>query len=216
MRFRVHGASSCEAASLLRRQLDADFTRYRAGNLILQGDRPGDVPVVALGPYMDLVPRANELRRDSNLVAIASNAALKHIVHAQFLANLLDTFRSMLVHHRRGACDDSEPLRAKRSKLSNDFFGEPVAEIVLPRIPGYIFKGKYGDHYMFRGLWNTAQKSPSDISKSAQGQNEEGKGDTFSGARRAIGRNLGYRHRQLWTRSRFDSRQYRLRSVTIR
>src|SRR5215469_14241660 len=134
MRFRVHGASPCEAASLLRRQLDADLTRYRAGNFVLQGDRPGDVPVVALCPNMDLVPRTNELRGDSNLVAIASNATLKHVVHAQFLANLMDAFRSMLVHHRRGACDDSEPLRAKRSKLGNDFFGEPVAEIVLARI----------------------------------------------------------------------------------
>src|SRR5215471_20064149 len=62
---------------------------------------------------------------------------------------------------------------------------------------------------MFRGLWNTAQKSPSDINKARKRQNgKQEKGESFSGARRAVGRNLEYSNRQVWARTCFDSRQY--------
>src|SRR5262252_720582 len=104
--------------------------------------------IVVLRPQMDLIARANELRRDSNLVAIASNATLKHIVHAQFLANLLNTFRGVFVGHGAGARNDPKQLGAQGPELRDYFLGESIAEVLLAGISTQVLEGEYGEHYV--------------------------------------------------------------------
>ena len=65
-----------------------------------------EVPVIAASPYMHLVVRADELHADSQLVPIATNAALEDIADAQFAPDLFHALRGMLVSHHCGARDN--------------------------------------------------------------------------------------------------------------
>ena len=61
---------------------------------------------------MNAVLNANELNGDANVVALAPNAVLEEVINAKFLADLADVLGGVLVHHGRGASDDTEMIAA--------------------------------------------------------------------------------------------------------
>src|SRR5579864_2409594 len=95
---------------------------------------------------MGLVADSNQLCADASLVTFPSNAPFQDVVNAQFPADLADGFVRVLVGHGRSASDDAKLLRADLSQVSNRFFGQSVAEVLLRRVVAQILKRKNGQH----------------------------------------------------------------------
>src|SRR5215472_1310182 len=106
---------------------------------------------------MGLVLDLNQLGGDSYFFRIASNAALKHILDAEFMRDLFQGCLRILVVHDRGASDYAEMLRIHPPELSNHLLRQPVAEVFLPGVSGKIVEGKNREHRP-RGLWRSGSR----------------------------------------------------------
>src|SRR5580658_3306208 len=84
----------------------------------------------------------------------------------------------MLVVHHRSPGDDSQMRGIEVSELADHLFGQPVAEIFLPRISGEILKGQNGYHDSARLLSRAASRTPwpNDIHRD-QDERDGGGGD---------------------------------------
>src|SRR5262252_986287 len=108
----IHALGVLREAKLgLLGKLEANLASYGAGGFALHFQHVSDVAVVAVCPDLRLITRLDQLRRDANALFIATNAALKEIVHIQFSRALSSIFVASLVLQCRRSCDHTELLR---------------------------------------------------------------------------------------------------------
>src|SRR5262245_53049573 len=98
-----------------------------SGDLVLEcpGIRAGSVET--LGPDMLAIFCVDQLRYDSNLVAVLPYAAFDHVADAQFSADLPD-INSLALVSKRGTAGDYHQVREAREHR-DDVFGHPVTQI---------------------------------------------------------------------------------------
>src|SRR5262249_5015914 len=94
--------------------------------------------IIALGPDMRGVGRVDQLSRDPYSWPELSDAALEHVTHAQFAADILHADCSSLIDKGRVASDDEQPLNPRQS--SDDVLDHAVGEIVLFGIPTHVLE----------------------------------------------------------------------------
>ena len=114
-----------------------------AGDLILQGEQLGHVPVVTLGPQVVSGQRVDKLGADAHLVGRLLDAALKHVADPQVLGHLLYFYRLVLVDEGRVAGDDEEARGLGERR--DDSLGDAVGEILLPGVAAQIVEGQHRD-----------------------------------------------------------------------
>ena len=89
---------------------------------------------------MRLVFHSDQLRGDPNPVVFAPDAAFQNVVNAQLGPDVADAFGGALVRHAGGSSDHPHALGSNPPKVANCLFRQAVAEILLVRIVGKIFK----------------------------------------------------------------------------
>src|SRR5262245_464942 len=95
--------------------------------------------------------RSNEPRADADAAGLASRAAFKDVVHTELTPDLVYGLPALLVSHRGSASDDSEALWIQAAELGDHLLGQPVAEVLLLRVPGQVFEGQHGQPYRLDG-----------------------------------------------------------------
>src|SRR5216684_3252512 len=108
-------------------------------------------------PRMSLVADADQLSGYAYAASVAPHRAFDDVINPQFPTDLPDPLGSALVLHRRGACDDAEPLWRQAAELGDDIVGETVGEILLFRVPAQILQRQHSQHnsvfrWRFAGL----------------------------------------------------------------
>ena len=73
------------------------------GNLGLHSEDTGQVGIVSFCPKMRVTVGINQLRRDSDLVSVASYASFQDMIHIELPRNLLCRLGGILVLHHRGS-----------------------------------------------------------------------------------------------------------------
>src|ERR1700736_4066512 len=97
-------------------------------------------------PKVRLVLDLNQLGGDADVAGIAPNAALQHVLDAQFTTDLRDGRLAVRVMHYGGPCDDAQMLRIEASELGNQLLGEAVTEVVLPSVASEVVKRQHRQH----------------------------------------------------------------------
>src|SRR5208282_5636436 len=114
---------------------DRKLRLQRAGDprrdLVLQGEQVADIAVETLGPELRTGFGIDELDIDPYLVAGPLYAALEDVTHAQFSADPLDVIVA-LVGESGVAGDHQASLDAR--DVGRQIFGDPISEILLPRV----------------------------------------------------------------------------------
>src|SRR5262245_28522160 len=99
----------------------------RARHLVLDREGVVQFAVVPLAPTVGAGQGVDELRRDADAVAAASDATLQYILRVQLPPDLPDIDRLALVLEGRISRDDQEI--GKPRQFGDDVFGDAVAEI---------------------------------------------------------------------------------------
>src|ERR1700732_2210795 len=87
-------------------QFRLDCACNALGDLVLNGEDIGEVPVIPLGPDVRSGSCVNQLRRDANPVRRFPHAAFQHITYPQLAAHLLHVDCAPLVGEARVPSDD--------------------------------------------------------------------------------------------------------------
>ena len=85
----------------------------------------------------------NQLHRYAQLLATFAHAAFDDMADTQIARHLSEAGALAPLVKRRIAGGDRKLPEPR--KLGDDVFGDPVGEILLPRIAAHIVKGKHGD-----------------------------------------------------------------------
>src|SRR5215510_9933942 len=101
----------------------------RAGHLVLNRENVLNQAVIALGPAVSPSSGVDQLRRDTNFVAGASDTAFQHIAHSEFASDLPHVYCSALVLEA-GVAGDDKQLR-ETGQLGNDVLNDAVDKIFL-------------------------------------------------------------------------------------
>ena len=83
------------------------------GDLVLNREHIGYVPIITLGPDMAAGRDIVELSGDAHLVAALADTAFDHVPGAEFLSHLLDMDGLALVDERRVTRDDEKPSQLR-------------------------------------------------------------------------------------------------------
>src|SRR6476469_1636569 len=86
--------------------------------------------------------RVDELRYDSELVAVLADAAFDHVVDAQVFSDLPHVDGLALVSEGRTAGDNHQVREAREGR--NDVFGHPVTQIAKFLVSAQIIKRENG------------------------------------------------------------------------
>jgi len=128
------------------RTIPLHLRRNRGADLTMDVEDAGQLAVVVLRPQVDLILHSNQLSRDPNSLSIAPHAALKYVVHAQFLADSSYRFIRLLVCYGRGSCDHSHAMRRHLPQSHDGLLAQAIAKILLRRIATHVFKWKNREH----------------------------------------------------------------------
>src|SRR5579859_2021643 len=115
-------------------------------DLPLKSQQAAQFAIILPRPEAGLVPHLDELRGNSYLVRVAPDAALQHVLHSQFTANLFQVRLAVLVVHDRSTRDDPEVLGIETSESGDHFLRHAVAEIILPGVSSEVLEGKNRQH----------------------------------------------------------------------
>ena len=139
----VPGGRSPEAVFLRSGELHREDPDDLLRDLVLQGEDVLQIPVITLRPHV--VPRGgvDELGGDPHAIAGLANAALQDVAHAQLAAHLRGLDRPALVREDGVARDHEQP--GELGEARDEVFGDPVAEVLLPRVAAHVFEGQHGD-----------------------------------------------------------------------
>src|SRR5439155_16928078 len=85
----------------------------------------------------------DELGGDPDPIPGLANAALQDVAHAQLPAHLSGIERLALVREDGVARDHEQP--GELGEAGDEVPGDPVAELLLPRVPAPVFEGEHGD-----------------------------------------------------------------------
>src|ERR1700722_18730073 len=118
------------------------------------------VPIVFPRPQMALVLYLDELCRDSHPLRIAPHAALDHILDPQIPSDLGNRLLRVLILHHRSPGNYPEMTWIEVADLADHLFGQPIAEIFLPRIPGEILEWQDCQHDSATLLSSAAPRTP--------------------------------------------------------
>jgi hypothetical protein len=121
-----------------------------ARDVVLQRERVGGGPVVALGPEVRLVRRADQLGGDPQAISLPSHASLDEVVDTQLAADLVDGLAGLLVDVRGRARDDRQPLRPEARERGRQLLREAVAQELLGGIAGEVLERKDDEHHASR------------------------------------------------------------------
>src|ERR1700722_15873437 len=130
------------------------------------------VPIVFPSPQMALVLYLDELCRYSHPLRIAPHAALDNMLDPQIPSDLGNRLLRVLILHHRSPGNYPEMTWIEVSELADHLFGQSIAEIFLPRIPGEILK------------WQHRQPRPNSI-RPGQGERDCGEDDDEGDDRRS-------------------------------
>ncbi len=101
-------------------------------DLILDGEHVCQSPVVALGPEVETVRDADQLRGDAQAVVHPTHASLEHRLHAEFVPDPAQILRPALEREARGAPWDAQPRNPRQR--DEQVFGDAVAQELVVRI----------------------------------------------------------------------------------
>src|SRR3984957_1338238 len=118
------------------------------------------VPIVFPSPQMALVLYLDELCRYSHPLRIAPHAALDNMLDPQIPSDLGNRLLRVLILHHRSPGNYPEMTWIEVSELADHLFGQSIAEIFLPRIPGEILKWQHRQHDSARLLSRAAPRTP--------------------------------------------------------
>src|SRR5262245_52767101 len=121
--------------SLSRRRFDAPIhcDRDRARHLVLHRENVGELAIKPLCPEMRSSPGIDKLNIDANLILYAADRTLHEKSNAELAADILNLQHPPAKGEGRLPGHDEE--RSKAGQLGDDVVGDPVAEILLIRIP---------------------------------------------------------------------------------
>jgi hypothetical protein len=134
-----------------------DACHNRTGNLLLQVEHVGLLPVVTLGPKMVVCHRVNELCRHPDAVADPANAAFEHVAHPEVSRHLCHIERLALLEEGRVAGDDRKLAKAR--KFGNNVLRQTIGRVFLIRIAAHVLERQHGDGGFVgkRKLWSLAR-----------------------------------------------------------
>ncbi len=112
----------------------------------MKGQQAVQFAIVLSRPEVGLVSHLDELRGNSHLARVAPDAALQHVLHSQFTANLFQVLLAVLIVHDRSTRDDPEVLGIETSELGDHFLRHAVAEVVLSGISREVLEGQNRQH----------------------------------------------------------------------
>src|SRR5262245_55244529 len=92
---------------------------------------------------VDAACGVDELDRNPNAIARATNAALQHVPHPELATDLANIDRLTFVLKGRVASDDKEPRKPRQ--LSDNVLGESVTEVVLLWVAAEIGEREHGE-----------------------------------------------------------------------
>src|SRR5439155_22865073 len=78
-----------------------DGDRHRLGDLVLDGENVGEIPVIPVGRGVVAGFRLDQLRSDPNAIAGLAYTAFEHVTHAEFAPDLFHIDRTPLVRKGR-------------------------------------------------------------------------------------------------------------------
>jgi hypothetical protein len=126
-----------------RGELDLECVDDAARNVVLKREDVGQVAVVTFRPKMRPVRGVDELRRDSDPIASATDRAFQHRPHAEFASNRADIGIFALVSETRAARYYQQS--GDFGKIGDDVFAYAVGEIFLFRISRHIVERQHRD-----------------------------------------------------------------------
>ncbi len=122
---------------------DLQRIRHRDGDVVLQFQDVAPRAIEIAGP--DVITRrgVDQLHRHTNVVAIATHAALEHVPHAQRLADLADVeVPALELEGGRARCHaQSRYLR----ELRREFLAQSVTQVGIPATRAHVDQGQHGD-----------------------------------------------------------------------
>ena len=114
-----------------RRDRHLDLVGDRAREVVLEGEDVAPLRVVAAGPDVGLVARADELHADADPLGGAPHAALDDVVHVQVAADRRDALPGGRAPGGGRAGEDGEPFRVGRRELRRQLLGHPGREVAV-------------------------------------------------------------------------------------
>ena len=124
-------------------QLPTECVGDATRDLALNGEQIADVVVETFGPKMRVSRRIDQLRVDPDLVAGTPDAALEHIPHPKFAADLLGVHVLVFVREGSVARDDQNVVQA--GQVGCQIVGNAVSEVLLIATFAEIGKGQDDD-----------------------------------------------------------------------
>ena len=98
---------------------------------------------MVLRPEVRPGQRVDELSGDADPISRSADAALEDVPHAQLPAQGTNVDGPVLVGERTVARDDQQRVEPRERR--DDLFGNPVGEILLPRVTGHVREREHRD-----------------------------------------------------------------------
>lgn len=100
----------------------------------------GPTASTGIGEHLHLITHVNQLGSHANSAGSKTDTAFQNKVHLQAASNLRDIAFGVLVPHRGGVSNDSEPSRIESRKLNDEFVSQSVFKAIFLMISGKISK----------------------------------------------------------------------------
>ncbi len=126
-------------------ELHLDLSQNRQGNLILNIENILQLPVVSLRPQMIASRRFDQLRCDPQPLARFAHAAFQDMSHAELFPHQPKVLVLILKLKRRAAPGHIQVGYV--AQYVDDFFGDAVAEILLPGVAAHVDERQHRDRH---------------------------------------------------------------------
>ena len=118
---------------------------------LLKREKRWELDFKTVCPDLGLIARRNEPCGHAHPPPVPAHSSFHHVIHAQFLPDLLDALPRVPVVRDRSEGDDPKTFRTQLAEFGDDLIGESVREQSLGRIISEISEGKDGNQEGPRG-----------------------------------------------------------------
>ena len=126
-----------------RRQRHLQCAGDCRGDLVLDREHIGELPIVPFRPEVAAIDCGDELGHDPNAIASLSDAAFEHGRHAEGHRDLAHVFMPAFEGERRRACDHLQ-VRDLGQEI-DDLLGKAVTEVIVLLVAAHVLEREHGD-----------------------------------------------------------------------